>query len=739
MIYPLSSEQRLYSCLILIYLLFSITMIAHSESSEYRIEAYRTFHSIEIDGELSEPDWQNAKTINRLVQIEPDEGKPATFPTEVRILYDDQNIYFGFTCFDSDLSKLVANEMRRDARRLHENDNVFVLLDTYNDQRSGFFFRANALGAIQDSAITNSGDSLNRDWDAVVACRSKINDTHWIAEIAVPFSQLRFNKNDDMAWGMNVGRTIPRFQEEATWVPVSKAYGGMAKYRTANLGSLVGLKGISPSRHLELLPYILPGVTQTDEDGQTDTHREFDYGLDMKYGITSNITADLTLWTDFAQVEADQEQVNLTRFSLFFPEKRTFFLEGAGMFDFGAARSSFRRPPPLLLFYSRRIGIEEGFAVPIITGGKVSGKVGPYSVGLLNVVTDKFRNEAEDEDEVVDVRRTNYSVLRLKRDIFQGSSIGLIAINKQDSDTYNRAGGFDFAYRPNENMDVRGLWARTSEEGVSGQTNALYLGSNWRSNDFRVRGSFLDIGENFNPEVGFVRRKGLRQFRGEVRYTPYPKRFGIRRIWIGPEFDFVLDQDNELETRNISMINWFEFDRGGWISLSARRTFERLDEDFEIRDDIIIPVGEYHFSSFRTSISTGDSKKISGRLGVNFGNFFNGDRWGFEIDTSFKPNGRFSIEPQYEFTRVKLPDGSFNVNIFGARVNYSFSTLLFAKLFAQWNSGRDVVSTNFLVNYIYRPGSNFFFVFNQTYDTEGGNANLIDSTVVGKMTYWWNP
>ena len=250
MIYPLSSEQRLYFCLIPIYLLFSITMVAHSESSEYRIEAYRTFQSIEIDGELTESDWQNAKTINRLVQIEPDEGKPATLPTEVRILYDDQNIYFGFTCFDSDLSKLVANEMRRDARNLHENDNVFVLLDTYNDKRSGFFFRANALGAIQDSAITNSGDSLNRDWDAVVECRSKINDTYWIAEIAVPFSQLRFNKNDEMAWGMNVGRTIPRVQEEATWVPVSKAYGGMAKYRTANLGSLVGLKGIAPSRHL---------------------------------------------------------------------------------------------------------------------------------------------------------------------------------------------------------------------------------------------------------------------------------------------------------------------------------------------------------------------------------------------------------------------------------------------------------------------------------------------------------
>ena len=730
---------------------FPIIAVAEPGLADYHLEAYRTFQSIEIDGDFSESDWQKAKPINQLVQIEPNEGETPTQSTEVRVLYDDQNIYFAFTCFDSDISKLVANEMRRDGRDIHDNDNVFVLLDTYNDKRSGFFFRINALGAKQDSAVTNNGDSMNRDWDAVWSCRSKVNDTHWTTEIAIPFSQLRFKKSTEMKWGVNVGREIARNQEESIWTPVSKIYGGMAKYRTANLGHLVGLRGITPSRNLEILPYLLPGISQTNEEGKTETHREFELGFDAKYGITPNLTADLTFNTDFAQVEADQQRVNLTRFSLFFPEKRPFFLEGAGMFDFGVPRPSFRRPPPLLLFYSRRIGIAEDQAVPILTGGKVSGKMGPYSVGLLNVLTDEIEIEIEDTDELGNEESkiepsTNYTVFRLKRDVFKGSSVGLIAINKQATEAYNRAGGFDFAYRPTERIDIRGLWAHTFENGQESEhptnagQNALYLGGSWRNDLFRLEGSVIDIDEAFNPAVGFVQRTGVRHIRNEMRYTPWPNRFGIRRIWMGPEFDFVLNQENELVTRTLSYINWFEMDNGGWVSFGGRRRFEYLDEDFEPRDGIVIPIGEYHFTTFRSSISSDDTKKLSGRLSGNIGEFFNGKSWGFDIDASFKPTKHLSIEPEYEFNRVTLPSfDAFNTNAFSARVNYSFSTRLFAKLFAQWNSEQEEISSNFLINYIYRPGSNFFLVFNQRYETGGNTTQLIDTTLVSKITYWWNP
>ena len=733
-------EIRRYLFLLSFIFLFPICISSASEPIEYRAEAYRTFQSIEIDGDFNETDWQQAKPINRFVQTEPDEGVPITESTEVRILYDEKNIYFGFTCSSSHRDNIVANEMRRDAENLRENDNVFILLDTYNDKRNGVFFRINPLGAMQDIALTNSGDSQNRSWDAVWDCRSKINDTHWTTEIAIPFSQLRFNRSDSMVWGANFGRTIRQKKEEATWVPVSRQYGSRSKYRTANLGSLVGLAGITPSRRLEVLPYVLPGVNRIEGDEGIDS--KFDIGLDLKYGLTSNLTADLTLNTDFAQVEADQEQVNLTRFSLYFPEKRPFFLEGAGLFDFGIPRPSFFNPPPLLLFYSRRIGLEEGYAIPIMGGSKITGKVGPYGIGLLNVLTDEFHTDSSvtDEDDIVDLSRTNYSVLRVTRDLFSGSSIGAIAINKQDTDTYNRAGGLDFAYRPNDSIDVRGLWARTYEEDVSVKNDAMYFGSTWRNSLLQFNGTYTFIGENFNPEVGFVRRQGSRRFRGQMRFTPWPRKFGIRRIFMGPEVDYILNQDDELETREFSLTNWFQLEQGSWVNVEIRRTSEFLDEEFEIRDGVIIPIDDYDLTTFRTMIDTDEGRKISGRFGANYGTFFGGTNRGFDIQANFKPSGRLAFETQYQFNRVDLPnEAPFNVNIFGSRIVYSFTTTLFAKLFAQWNSDDEVISTNFLLNYIYRPGSDFYLVFNQIYDSDGTKTALEESTVVAKMTYWWNP
>ena len=737
---PLTPQCRKSSLILFMCcLLFPFVVNADPDFMEYRAEAYRTYQSIEIDGEFNEEDWQNAKTITRLIQYEPVEGELISQPTEIRILYDAKEIYFGFTCFDSDMSKMVANEMRRDGSGrdgLRENDHVSILLDTYNDRRNGFYFRVNPLGAKEDIALINTGESRNQAWDAIWECRTKINENHWTAEIGIPFSQLRFSKSDDMTWGLNLGRSLMRNQEDATWAPLSKAHGFFARYRTDVIGNLVGLEGITPSRNLELLPYILPGASRIEEEKKTDG--VFDIGLDLKYGITSNLTTDLTFNTDFAQVEADQEQVNLTRFSLFFPEKRPFFLEGAGLFDFGIPRTSFRRPPPLLLFYSRRIGLEEGRAIPIIGGGKITGKAGPYGIGMLNVLTNEFLDEA-DPDEIIDVSRTNYTVLRLTRDIFSGSRIGLIGINKQDPDTYNRSTGFDFTYRPTESLDIRGLWARTFETDISGQNNALYFGSTWRNRDLRLEGSYTDIGENFNPEVGFIQREGIRRINGQMRYSPRLGKFGIRQIYTGPEFDFILNQDNQLETQEITLTNYFRFENGSYIGFLPKRTTEHLDEDFEIRDGIIIPPGEYNFTEMMIRGSTDDTKVLAGQYSMNFGNFYNGSRWGFTLNAGFKPNGRLNVQPIFQFNRVTLPQDAFNASIFGARVGYSFSTTLFAKVFAQWNSDDDIIATNILLNYIYRPGSDFYLVFNQIYDTGGTKTALDESTVVAKMTYWWNP
>ena len=696
----------------------SISVDAQTERELPRMSAHRTSEEIKVDGVLDESVWQSVEPIRQLYQIQPDQGEPATEQSEVRILYDDKKLYFGFIFFDSEMDKIVANDMRRDSEGLRSNDYGFLLLDTYNDRRNAVFFRFTPVGGMEDTAVSNSGGSLNTSWDIVWECRCRINEDHWTVEIAIPFSQLRFERSDVMNWGVNFGREIARKQEIAAWNEAPKTYGGLAKYRTAYFGTLEGLEGISPSRHLELLPYVLPGMSSVPETEKTQG--VFEAGLDLKYGLTPNLTADLTFNTDFAQVEADQEQVNLTRFSLFFPEQRPFFLEGASIFDVGIPRTSFRRPPPLLLFYSRRIGLAEERAIPLLGGGKVTGKIGPYGIGILNVLADKFEDDGTEtsEADIFNEPRTNYSVVRVNRDILSGSTVGAILVNKQDADAYNRTTGLDFSYRPTREINLQGLWARTFETDVLGKSNAFSLTGDWRTNLFRLNGSYMDIGEDFNPEVGFVQRADIRRFRGDASYTPWPGKFGIREIQIGPEIDLILTQDNEVETQEITFDTRFSFETGDDIGFQLKNTTENLNEEFLIQD-ISIPVEDYNFTSFRTSIRTSSSRMITGRLQVEIGEFYSGTRRGFSIEATVRPTARFSIEPFIEFNRITLTDEEFDANAFGGRVGYSFSTTLFTKLFTQWSTDTDIISANFLVNYIYRPGSDFYLVLNQTYDTRG--------------------
>ena len=489
-----------------------------------------------------------------------------------------------------------------------------------------------------------------------------------------------------------------------------------------------------------MLPYVLPGASYGSSTEETEG--VFEAGMDFKYGVTPNLTADLTVNTDFAQVEADQEQVNLTRFSLFFPEQRPFFLEGASIFDVGIPRPSFRRPPPLLLFYSRRIGLAGGRAIPILGGGKMTGKIGPYGIGILNVFTDKYEKDASgvSPENIFSEPRTNYSVVRVNRDILKGSTVGGILINKQDADAYNRTAGLDFSYRPTREINIQGLFSRTFEDfevDVDRNSNAFFIGGDWRTNLFRLDASYTDIGEDFNPEVGYIQRRDVRRFRGDASYTPWPDKFGIREIQIGPEVDIVLTQANELETQEITFETDFEFDTGDDIGFQVKNTVENLDVGFNLQGQEI-PEGDYNFTSFQVSGRTSSSRMVAARLQVEFGEFYSGTRRGFLIDAIARPTARLSIEPFIEFNRITLLGEEFDANAFGGRVGYSFSTILFAKLFSQWSTDRDILSANVLVNYIYRPGSDIYFVFDQSYDTRDGGVKLLGWTVLGKMTYWWN-
>ena len=359
---------------------------------------------------------------------------------------------------------------------------------------------------------------------------------------------------------------------------------------------------------------------------------------------------------------------------------------------------------------------------------------------MLNAHTQEYDNKEQQElDTGVDplyVPSTNFSVVRVNRDISSGSNIGMIAVNKQDDESANRTGGLDFAYRPNENLQVRGLWAMTTSSSKLEQSSqAWYMGSEWRGDLFQVDGSFSSIGQDFNPEVGFVRQTGIRRLTGELDFTPWVRRAGIRRIWAGPEFDLILNQENQLVTRDLSFGGRLEFSSGGWSGFQIQNTTEVLEEPFEIRSDVIIPVDEYNFTSFRAMVDTPESRMISGGIGGSIGQFYNGSRYGIRMGANLKTDGHLILESDYEFNRIHLPAGNFNVSLISSRLVYSVTTTLFTKIFFQWNSDTHTYNYNCLLNWIYRPGSDLFLVLNHIVPPKGESTS---SAVLAKFTYWWS-
>jgi len=432
-----------------------------------------------LDGYVDEPEWQAAEVAAGFTQTDPEEGLPATEDTEIRVLYDNERIYFGIVCYDRDPDGIIATEMRRD-ERLDSNDNVEILLDTYHDRRNAFYFQINPLGTRRDAQITDEGKNVNDDWDCVWQVEANTTARGWEAEIAIPLDQLRFADSKTEAagqtWGVNFARTIRRKNEQTYWVPVPRDFGYRGFYRVSNSGTIYGLDGIRSSLRLEVKPYNLSGVERDFAEVPVLRDNVFTGGLDVKWGITANLTADLTYNTDFAQVEADQRQVNLTRFSLFFPEKRDFFLENAGIFRVGEAGGPGGAPPPEQLFYSRRIGLFKRRQVPIIGGARVTGRVGAFNVGFLNVYTDDF--SFVDEGELYSTPEVNFSVLRLKRYIMQRSSIGLIALSRDErtGENRNRTFGVDGTFAFGSSSLVTWL-AHSDSRGAETDTGRNWAGT----------------------------------------------------------------------------------------------------------------------------------------------------------------------------------------------------------------------------------------------------------------------
>ena len=683
------------------------------------VRAIRLDEPFRLDGRLDERVYAATPSISDFVQQVPREGAPATERTEAWVLFDDEHIYVSARCWDTaPPEQWIANELRRDTNQLRQNDMFGVIFDTFYDRRNGFLFYTNPLGARADQAVTDEGN-LNVDWNPVWDVRTGRFEGGWTVEMAIPFKSLRYTSGSAQVWGINIRRVIRRKNEwtHLTLVPASAGVpGGM--FRLSRAGTLVGLDLPPASRNVELKPY---GISQLTTDRVrvpvVNNDWEPDVGLDVKYGITANLTADLTLNTDFAQVEVDEQQVNLTRFSIVFPEKREFFLEGRGIFDF--ARSGplgSTSPVTPFLFYSRRVGLNGGRVVPIVAGGRLTGKVGRFGIGLMNIETG--------EEEVSGSPRTNFTVVRVKRDFLRRGMIGAMVTNRTASSLVagaaNAAYGADAAFSFFQDLHLGAYYARSETNGISGDNDSYLARAAYDGDRYGAQAQYLKVGDNFAPEVGFVRRDDMRRSFGLLRFSPRPRvRFsGIRQFTYQASVEHIGNGAGQLESRTQSGRFALERQNSDTLSLEASRSYELLLRPFAVAGGVSIPRGGYSFGDVTVAYQLGLQRRVSGTVSVQRGEFYDG------TITAFGYTGarislleQWSAEPGISINDVQLPAGDFRTTLLRTRSDYAFSPRMSASALLQYSSADRVFGSNLRFRWEYLPGSELFVVYTDERDT----------------------
>ena len=711
-------------------------VMSRNDQGAATLRAVRVTEPITLDGRLDEPAYQAVQAITGFIQNVPDEGAPATEKTEAWILFDEQNIYVGGRVWDSaPPSEWVANEMRRDANQLRQNDNFSVVFDTFYDRRNGVAFQTTPLGALSDYAITNEG-GYNADWNPVWDVRTGRFDGGWTVEMEIPFKSLRYRPGPEQVWGIQLRRGIRRKSEYAyiTPLPISAAGGsGTAGiFRISGAASLVGIEVPGGGRNLEIKPYAI-GRRTTDLNASPPTigAGDGDFGVDVKYGITRNLTADFTYNTDFAQVEVDEQQVNLTRFSLFFPEKREFFLEGRGIFDFaqggigggggGALRSAgggggfFGGGNAPTLFYTRRIGLENGAIVPIVGGGRLTGKIGAFDVGALNIQTDA--------EEVSGAEMTNFTVVRIKRDILRRSSIGGLFTNRSVSlkgDGMSQAYGADATFSFFENVSLLGYLARTRVPGVESEDQSYQGRFNYGGDRYGFQADHLVVERNFVPEVGFVRRDNFRRSYASGRFSPRPVSIdAVRQFRFEGSFDYILTEDTGIvETRQSQLGFSTEFESSDTVGISVVDNYEFLVEPFSPGPGVTVPVGGYGFRDVQATFTRGSQHAINGTVTARAGGYFDGDIRSIGFSRArVEITEQFTIEPSVSVNWIDTPSGSFRADLIVSRVTYTVTPRMFMSALVQYNSNSDAISNNFRFRWEYSPGSELFVVYSEDRNT----------------------
>ncbi len=679
-----------------------------------------------IDGLLDDEAWKKAEVIDLFIQQLPDEGRPATERTEARIVFDRDNLYISAHCYDREPQKLIANELKRDQGSISTKDDSFaVILDPFHDYRNSILLIVTPRGSVHDILATDERQ-FNWDWDTVWDARTRMDDEGWQVEMVIPFKSLRYDPSFPGPWGFNLRRSIIRKGEHAflTQIPRELGVPGAAKLSVA--AHLVGLGDVAASHHVELKPFATTGAAQDFVNGTGASKGRGKGGLDVKYGVTQSLNLDATYNTDFAQVEADTQQVNLTRFSLFFPEKRDFFLEGRDVYNFGVGREGSGNPNTTLLFFSRRIGIEGASEVPIVGGARLTGKAGAYSVGLLNIETGRSASSP----------LTNFSVVRVKRDFLQRSNLGVIVTNKSPSGRdSNQAVGVDANFFFHRSSSAAAFLARTWTPGKSGHDYAGRAQIVYNLDGYGAEFDYLTVGRNFNPEVGFVRRRDMRSSSGSLRYSPRLNKRLARQIFFRGEFDYLTDTRNVLQTRTQAASFEIESARADRLRLAATRNFERLEAPFAIQPKVIIPTGAYGFDEFNVRFTLGPSRKYSGSIDYTGGDFYGGTKHTLTLNSVSKPSSHVMTTFNYQRNDVALPQGAFVTHLIGSQLDYAATTRLFTAVYLQWNSSAELAVVNFRLNYIYKLGSDFFIVYSENRQTGTLRPGPRDRTFVVKFTY----
>ncbi len=679
-------------------------------------EAIETSQPPILDGRLDDACWQIAPALTNFTQVLPVEGAPPSERTELRAVFTADHLYLAVRCFDSEPDKILATQMRRDAE-FDSDDAVSVAFDTFARERDGYLFAVNPVGARRD-ALFGKFSGENEDWDTVWDARARVDSQGWTVEIVLPFKSFSFDPRIE-AWRWNIERVIRRKQETVRWTALSRA-----KEFTAleDFGELRGLRDLRQGLGLEARPYVRG--TYSDDAGTRRREFEFRWGGDVTYRITPTLTALATYNTDFAETEVDDRVVSLSRFPVFFPEKRDFFLQDAPLFSFGGL------PTDSSPFYSRRIGLGvDGRPVDILGGGRLTGRVGGTSVALLDVYQDAHAG----------IEAKNLAVARVSQQVLAESSVGGIFTSgdpRSNGDAW--LGGLDFNYQnsrlPGGKVLTGNAWFMFSDaDRAGGGDTAFGFDVDYPNEPLDAHIFFRQWGEQFEPTLGFIERPGIREYIGSVRYIWRPNTRWLRRIELGARPFFTTDLGNRIvaEDHDVPILT-FETPAGDELELEATYYRDVVDEAFEMWPGVVIPPGDYGYWQFKPSFQTSPARPVSAGVSLRHGDFYSGRQTAYRSSLDWRPSRHATLGAAYELRQVRLSEGDFDVHLASLRLNLALTPDLTWSTVAQYDNRSDDVGLNSRIRWTWRPGNDLFLVWNQAWDYDNARFARLNREVTLK-------